>query len=61
MSKRTPLLLLGDMLEACQNIFDYTNGFTYEMFEQDKKTRDAVVRNFEIMGEAANNLPDEIF
>ena len=38
----------------------YTNGLSYEQFLADSKTVDAVVRNFEIIGEAANRLPDEI-
>ena len=38
----------------------YTNGLSYEQFLADSKTVDAVIRNFEIIGEAANRLPDEI-
>jgi uncharacterized protein with HEPN domain len=30
------------------------------MFQNDDKTIDAVIRNFEIIGEAANRIPDEI-
>jgi uncharacterized protein with HEPN domain len=32
----------------------------YDSFERDKRTRDAVVRNLEVIGEAAKNLPEEI-
>jgi hypothetical protein len=32
----------------------------YTSFESDRKTRDAVVRNLEVIGEAAKNLPEEI-
>ncbi len=32
---------------------------TFEQFTLDEKTADAVARNFEIIGEAANRLPDE--
>ena len=32
----------------------------FEEFIADKKTRDAVVRNLEVIGEAAKNIPDEI-
>ena len=31
----------------------------FEAFTQDEKTIDAVVRNMEVIGEAANRLPDE--
>lgn len=59
MSKRAPALLLDDMLECIEKINDYLEGFTFEQFLNDNKTIDAVIRNFEIIGEAANRLPDE--
>ena len=59
MSKRTPSLLLEDILDAANKILDYTIGMTYEDFYNDNKSVDAVCRNFEIIGEAANLLPDE--
>jgi len=31
----------------------------YDSFIKDTKTREAVYRNFEVMGEAANRMPDE--
>jgi len=33
---------------------------TYEEFVEDPKTVDAVLRNFEVIGEAAKNVPDNI-
>ncbi len=59
MSKREPKLLLADILEAVEKIKRYTAEHDYETFSQDSKTSDAVIRNFEIIGEAANRLPDE--
>jgi uncharacterized protein with HEPN domain len=56
MSKRDSLLLVQDMLEAAQKIMRYTSGLDYETFLSDDKTVDAVVRNFEIIGEAANRI-----
>lgn len=56
MSKRDTLLLLEDMLEAATKIRKYTNGLNYESFLKDEKTIDATVRNFEIIGEAANRI-----
>jgi uncharacterized protein with HEPN domain len=53
-------LYLDDMLEAIRTIRDYTGGMTFETFAADRKTVDAVVRNLEIIGEAARNLPEEI-
>lgn len=59
MSKRTPNLLLEDILDAANKILDYTSEMSYEEFYIDNKSVDAVCRNFEIIGEAANMLPDE--
>jgi uncharacterized protein with HEPN domain len=33
---------------------------TFDQFETDNKTIDAVIRNYEIIGEASNFLPDEL-
>ncbi len=59
MSKRNPKLLLADISDAVEKIKKYTEGLTYNTFMEDSKTLDAVIRNFEIIGEAANKLPDE--
>ena len=60
MSKREPFLLTQDRLESIQKIKSYTLGMTWEDFQNDDKTIDAVIRNFEIIGEAANRVPDDI-
>jgi len=60
MSKRSPDLLIQDIIESAQKILDYTIGLTYEEFKSDSMRVDAVIRNFEIIGEAANKLPDQI-
>lgn len=60
MSKREPKFLIEDIIESASKILDYTNGLTFEQFIVDEKTKDAVIRNFEIVGEAANRLPDNI-
>ena len=59
MSKREPKLLLDDILLSIEKIESYTAGLTYESFVEDSKTIDAVIRNFEIIGEAANRLPED--
>ena len=59
MSKRTPQLLLEDIMESSRKILTYTEGLSFEQFLMDDKTIDAVIRNFEIIGEAANRLPEE--
>lgn len=59
MSKRDTLLLLDDMLQSAQKIKQYTAGLSYNSFIADNKTVDAVVRNFEIIGEAANRIDED--
>ena len=59
MSKRDPKLLLSDILGSIEKIKSYTEGHTFDTFIEDTKTLDAVIRNFEIIGEAANRLPED--
>ncbi len=59
MSKRDSKLLIIDILESIEKIKKYTKDLSYETFVNDSKTLDAVIRNFEIIGEAANRLPSE--
>jgi uncharacterized protein with HEPN domain len=59
MSRRQPSLLIEDIIESGKKILSYTAGLTIEQFLDDEKTVDAVIRNFEIIGEAAGNLPIE--
>jgi len=60
MSKRSSRLLLEDLLLNIEKITEYTSGLSFDNFLEDSKTSDAVIRNFEIIGEAANRLPDEM-
>jgi uncharacterized protein with HEPN domain len=59
MPKRDPGLLIEDMLAAIRKIERYTAGMDEELFRQDEKTVDAVVRNLEILGEATRQLPED--
>lgn len=56
MSKRSDIDLLKDMAEATRRIMEYSNNLSYKQFIEDIKTQDAVVRNIEIIGEAAKGL-----
>jgi uncharacterized protein with HEPN domain len=60
MSERTDRDFVSDIQEAIRRIGDYTSGMTYEAFLADTKTQDAVIRNLEIIGEAAKNLSEEL-
>lgn len=60
MSKRTDKEFLSDILEAVHRSRSYTAGMPCEVFLEDIETQDAVVRNLEVIGEAAKNLSAEI-
>lgn len=59
MSEREIKNLLEDIYDAIKKIISYTKAMSYEDFIRDDKTVDAVVRNFEIIGEASNRIPDD--
>lgn len=52
-------LFLGDMAEACRKIAAYREGIDRKAFEQRGMAFDAIVRNVEVLGEAAGKLPEE--
>ncbi len=45
------------MLDACERCLDYTAGMDQAASVEDRRTYDATIRNIEIVGEAANNVP----
>ena len=59
MSKRPIDLLLNDICQAIDRIEQYIENLSFDAFSKDRKSVDAVVRNLEIIGEAASRLPDE--
>lgn len=60
MSKRDCRLLLEDIMEAIMKIEDYTKNLSCDDFIKNSMVVDAVVRNFEIIGEASKNVPPEV-
>ena len=58
--KRDYKLFLKDILSACQDIQEFVQEMQYSEFLHDKKTTSAVTRQFEIIGEAAKNIPQSI-
>jgi len=59
-SKRDHRLFLADMLEAIEKIERYTHGLSREDLWQDDLVADAVVRNLEVIGEAARHVPETL-
>jgi uncharacterized protein with HEPN domain len=60
MSKREWKLFVEDILESIELIESYVHNMELSDFTKDRKTIDAVVRNFEIIGEASKFIPDDI-
>ncbi len=48
------------MQECVSALEEYTSNIDYESFLSDRKTKDAVLRNIQVLGEAANRLPDNL-
>jgi uncharacterized protein with HEPN domain/predicted nucleotidyltransferase len=57
---KSPLLYLCEMLKAARNIKKFTEGMDKDTFLDNNKTKDAVVLQFEIIGEAAKSVSDDI-
>lgn len=60
MSKRSDRLYLHDISISGKAILDYVRDINFEEFGKDRKTYQAVIREFEIIGEAIGNLSNEI-
>ena len=60
MSKRDIKLYVRDILEAIKAIEKFVEGIDFESFKEDDKTSSAVIRKFEIIGEATKNIPQSI-
>lgn len=57
---RDPALYLQDMRDGAGKIRRYTANMSFQEFLADEKTFDAVLRNLEIVGEAAKHVPEEV-
>ena len=51
---------ISDILQCIAKIYLFTKGYSFEDFQEDEKTIDSVLRNLEIIGEAARHVPEEI-
>lgn len=60
MSERDFNLYLAEISESGEAVKTYVQGFNLERFRNDRKTYSAVIREFEIIGEAVGKLPDEV-
>ncbi len=55
--KRDYKLYLNDIRESIQQLEEYMHDISEEQFKKNKQLQDAVIRRFEIIGEASRNIP----
>ncbi len=53
-------LYLSDILKAFEAIESFVESQSFEDFKKDDKTSSAVIRKFEIIGEAAKQVPESV-
>lgn len=58
--RRNYKLYLKDIFDAMESIENFVKRMGFEEFRKDDKTASAIIRKFEIIGEAAKKIPDEI-
>ena len=51
---------LADIVGACRSLIRFVEGMTLEAYLADERTRYAVMRAYEIMGEAVRHLPEDL-
>ena len=57
---RNPEVYLKDILNSANKILKYSDGLSYEEFNENEMIQDAIIRNLEIIGEAVKNIPGDI-
>ncbi len=58
--KRDYRLFIEDILECIDKIEEFVGNLDFDEFVRDDKTASAVIRKFEIIGEASKNIPKRI-
>jgi uncharacterized protein with HEPN domain len=61
MSERPNNIIIQDMIESIENILEFTKDLDFSTYIMDRKTKHAVERNLEILGEAANHLNENFY
>ena len=57
---RDEIMYLQDIADSCEKILRFSQGLSQSGLIQDEKTYDAVVRNLEIIGEAAKHISEDL-
>ncbi len=58
--ERTWQFYINDMIAFAERVLEYTKGLDQAEFESSSMIYDATVRNLELIGEAANHIPETI-
>lgn len=58
--RRDYILFIEDILTCIEKIGRYTSNVSFEQFCENDMAVDAVIRNFEIIGEAVKRIPEEV-
>jgi uncharacterized protein with HEPN domain len=58
--KKNYTVFIADSIDAIEHIERYCKGVNEEDFSRDSQLQDAVIRRFQIIGEAAGNIPDTL-
>ncbi|MHC4677946.1 MAG: HepT-like ribonuclease domain-containing protein [Planctomycetota bacterium] len=57
---RDEIMYLQDIAESCEKILRFTAGLSQSDLMGDERTYDAVIRNLEIIGEAAKHVSEDL-
>jgi uncharacterized protein with HEPN domain len=58
--KRSSFLLLYDIYQSVEKIEEFTRDISFEQLMADERTKDAILRNLQVIGEASKNLPESL-
>ena len=58
--KRSSALLLYDILQSIEKIEDFTRDLSFDQLMGDEKTKDAILRNLQVIGDASKTLPETL-
>jgi uncharacterized protein with HEPN domain len=58
--KRSNSLLVFDIYQAIEKIETFTRDISFEQLMTDERTKDAILRNLQVIGEASKNLPESL-
>lgn len=58
--KRSSSLLVYDIYQSIEKIEKFTRGISFDQLMGDERTKDAILRNLQVIGEASKNLPESL-